>query len=113
MLSRSHMLHLCSLFTRVFCHSAKAAIGIFLNLSLPPKEILLSFLFIKGNLDIFKLVTSAGMYAMPLPERTALQNFYPPPPFFSSSFCYISKKGNCFWVLLACFVSMPFYRSAQ
>lgn len=59
--------------------------GIFLNLSFPPKEILLSLLFIKGNLDIFKRVTSAGLCETPLLEHTALQNF--PPPLFSALFC--------------------------
>lgn len=48
-----HTLHLCLLFSLPFCPSAKALIGIFQILSLPPKEILLSFLFTKGNLDIF------------------------------------------------------------
>lgn len=112
MLPRSRILHLCSLFTQVFCHSAKAVIGIFLNLSLPPKEILLSFLFIKGNLDIFKLVTSAGTYAMPLPERTALQNFYPPPPFFPPFFVTSLKReiasGSSWLVLYQCrFTVLP------
>lgn len=87
------VLPLSLLCSPAFCPPAKALFGIFQNLSLPLKEILLSFLFTKGNLDIFTRVTSAELCATPLSDRAPLQNFTLPN--FPSRFCHPRIEITC------------------